>query len=262
MPAHAGFAKNKDTTLFPPIVHAPSADECSGAAHSPSPEILVTTKFIHAHFASFLKFCGMGAVYASFLILTTQCTWTPEVKTPVYHSAQGRIILQTSSRLNVPSNHPHTFSESFMRQTLQGISRTQGFGILQELLVSSPPPVPVFSPDQISFLVPQLVKAFSQATSEELIVFQCTGDNEGASQVSGTVTAFAPSVFFLTLKNPDDYPGHPSTAPPSSRNLQKQTTLLFSQKQAVLPEKEASHFMKPSAKDSWIAINYATPLLQ
>ena len=198
----------------------------------------------------------MGVVYASFPLLIIQCTWTPEVKTPLHHSSQGRIILQTSSGLNVPPNHPHTFSESFIRQTLQGISKAQELGLLQELITSSPLPRPVFSPGQINFLAPQLIRAFSQATSEELIVFHCAGDNEGASQVNGTIAVFAPSIFFLTLKNSDDYTGNKSKASSSSRNLQKHTTLLFSQKQAVLPAKEASHFMQPSAKDSWIAINY------
>jgi len=198
----------------------------------------------------------MGVVYASFLLSIIQCTWTPDVETPLHHSSQGRIILQTSSGLNVPPNHPHTFSESFIRQTLQGISQVQELGILQELLISSPLPRPVFSPGQINFLAPQLIRAFSQATSEELIFFHSTGDKEGTPPVSGTIAVFEPAILFLTLKNPDDYPGNKSKAS-SSRNLQKHTTLQFSQKQAVLPAKEASHFMQPSAKDFWIAINYA-----
>ena len=43
----------------------------------------------------------------------------------------------------------------------------------------------------------------------------------------------------------------------TSRNLREQTTLIFSQKQAMLPVKEAQRLVNISHKDVWIAIDYA-----
>jgi|GEM_PF-2044534 len=248
----------QDTLFFPSIVRSPSFDEFSHEPDFISLVFLLTTRLFHSRFSSFLKFCGTAALSFSFFILISQCTWTPEVETPIHHSQQGRIVLQTSSALNAPPKHPQILSESLITQILQGITKTQERGMLQELFTSNPAPRQAFSPAQIDFLAPQLVNAFSQATAEEIVTFQCTGDNEGASQVSGTVAAFSPAIFFLTLKNPEDYQGNPSKIASSSRNLQKPTTLLFSEKQAILPPEEAHRLRKTSAKDSWIAINYAT----
>ena len=194
---------------------------------------------------------------ATCLLLTIQCSWTPEVETLIHNSQQGRVVLQTSSTLHIPPKHPQALSASLIRRILGGISKAQEMGILQELLLSSSAELPVFSQAQIEFLTPQLVEAFSQVTPEELIVFRAVGDKEGESQVRGTVAVFSPTVFFFTLENHKNDHGNSKKIPSSSRNLQKKTTLMFSKKEAVLQQKDAQRFMTVSPKDSWIAINYA-----
>jgi len=200
-----------------------------------------------------LKFCGTIVTVLFF----TQCTWTPEVKTLIHQSEEGNIALQTSSAFKIPPQHPHVLTESLIKQILQGITQAQEKGILQELLISGSKPSPVFSPSQIAFLAPHLVDAFSQATSEELIGFQNLGTKEGTAHVSGTIALFPPAIFLLTIQNFGEYSGNPSKMASSSRNLQKHTTLMFSQEQAVLNPKEAQRLMKISSQDSWIGINYA-----
>ncbi len=195
---------------------------------------------------------------------TIHCAWTPEVKTLIHSSEEGSVILQTSSTLNIPPQHPQVLSESLIKQILQGISQSQESGILQELFLSDSQQFPVFSRPQIDFLAPHLVEAFSKATSEELITFRSPGDEEGATRVSGTVAVFSPTVFFLTLQNPGNYPGNPSKMTSSSRNLQKHTTLMFSKKQAILQPEEGKRLMTISPRHLWIAIDYAAfgPLLE
>jgi len=190
------------------------------------------------------------------LLLTIQCSWTPEVETLVHNSQQGRIVLQTSSTFHIPPKHPQDLSTSLIKRILGGISKAQETGILQELFLSSSAELPAFSQAQIDFLTPQLVDAFSLATPEELIVFRTAGDEKRGIQVRGTIAVFSPTIFFLTLQNLNNYPGH-SAKTASSRNLQKKTTLMFSEKQAVLQRKDAQRFMTVPSKDSWIAIDYA-----
>jgi len=144
-----------------------------------------------------------------------------------------------------------------MKQILGGISQTQEMGLLQEVFLSDSEPLPVFSRTQITFLAPHIVEAFSQATPEELIVFNSAGDTDGATQVSGAVAIFSPSIFFLKLQNPGKLLGNQSKIASSSRNLQQHTTLMFSETQAILQPQEAQRFMKISSQDSWIAIDYA-----
>ena len=203
---------------------------------------------------AFLKLCG---TMATCLLLTIQCSWTPEVETLVHNSQQGHIALQTSGTLHIPPKHPHALSASLIKQILGGISKTEEMGILQELFFSPSAQRPIFSQTQIEFLTPQLVEAFSQATPEELIVFRAVEDEKGGIRVKGTVAIFSPAIFFLTLQNLKSHPGNSAKIPSSSRNLQKKTTLIFSKKDAVLHGKDAERFMTVSPKYSWIAINYA-----
>ena len=188
---------------------------------------------------------------------TIQCSWTPTVETPIHSSGQGSVFLQTSSSFRVPPHHPQFLSEPLVRQILQGMSQSQESGILQELFLSTPKQTPVFSQAQINFLVPQIVAAFIQATSEELITFQVAGNADGTSPISGTVTIFPPEIFFLTLKHSSNYQKNSSKIGSSSRQLLSQTTLLYSEEQAVLQSEDATSFRDHSSKDPWIAINYA-----
>ncbi len=130
--------------------------------------------------------------------------------------------------------------------------------MLQEIFLSTPEQTSVFSQAQIDFLVPQIVEAFAQATSEELIAFQVAGDGDGTSPVSGTVTIFPPETFLLTLKHSGSYQRNSSKIGSSSRQLLRQTILLYSEEQAVLQQEDAKRFMNTSSKDPWIAINYAS----
>jgi hypothetical protein len=198
----------------------------------------------------FLKLCG---IIAFFFFITVQCTWTPEVQTPIHTSEEGSVALKTSSNFQTPPRHPQVFSQPLIKQILQGISQSQDHGLLQEIFLSGPKSSPVFSNTQIEFLTPHLVDAFSKATSEELITFQYRGQEEEKVQVSGVVAAFPPTIFFLTLQNPE----HSTIKGTSSGNLQKSTTLIFSQKDAMLQRKDVHSFMKTSPKEAWIAIDYA-----
>ena len=202
---------------------------------------------------SFFKLCG---TITTFFFLTIQCTWTPEVKTPIHRSKEGNVSLQTSNDFKRPPRHPTELPETLIKQLLQGISQKQERGILQELLISDAKASPVFSPTQINFLVPHLAEAFSQATSEELIAFRSLRNEEGSSQISGTIAVFSPNIFLLTLEQTGNYQRKSSKTTSSSRNLQSSLSLTYSDKGAIVQPEDTKNLMTIFSKNSWIAINY------
>ncbi len=219
----------------------------------------MSTAFFTIPRESFLKLCG---TITTFLLFTIQCTWTPEVKTPIYSGEEGNVGLQTSSDFKRPPQHPAELSESLIKQILEGISQTQERGILQELYISDAIASPVFSPTQIKFLVPHLAEAFSQATSEELITFRSSGNEEGSQQIRGTLAVFSPTIILLTLQQTGNYQRNLSKTTSSSRNLQSSLSLTYSEKQAIVEPEEAKRFMAIPSKVSWIAINYESTNLR
>ena len=201
--------------------------------------------------ASFLTSCG---IIATCCLFTIQCTWTPDVKTPIHSSAEGNVALQTSSNFKIPPQHPAELSETLITQLLQGIAQRQEQGILQELFISDSKASPVFSPTQIAFLAPHLADAFSQATPEELITFRSLGHKEGSGEIRGTMAVFSPTIFLLTFQQ--HYQKNPTRTTSSTRILQSSLSLIYSEKQAIVQPEEAQRFMTISSKIPWIAINY------
>ena len=201
----------------------------------------------------FLKLYG---TIVPILFYTIQCSWAPQINTPIHTSEGGQIALRTSPEFKIRPQHPHIISESLVKQILQGISQHQEQGILQELLIADPKPSPVFSLAQIEFLSPHIVDALSKATSEELITFKSLDSQEGTTVVRGTVALFSPTIFFLTIQNTQNLPG-PQKMANSSRNLQKHTKLIFAQEHALLKPEEAQRLMELSPTDIEIAIDYA-----
>ncbi len=130
--------------------------------------------------------------------------------------------------------------------------------MLQELFFSTQEQTPVFSQAQIDFLGPQIVAAFTQVTSEELISFQVKGNGDQTNSLSGTVTIFPDEILFLSLNHSGSSQKNSSKLAPSSQQLRRQTTLLYSEEQAILQPEVAKRFRNMPSKDPWIAINYAT----
>jgi hypothetical protein len=189
-------------------------------------------------------------------IFNLQCSWTPEVETVLHDSADGFISLQTTQSLNIAPNHPSSIPESLIAKILRGITKSQEEGMLQQILLSAPPAVPVFSPSQIAFLAPHLSMALSKATPEEIIHFRCTVIDEKPSLIKGIVAVFPPTNFLLILKDAQESSGMPSKLQNSSRKLQTTASLTFSQEKAFKRGEELQAFMAIPSTSHGIAINY------
>jgi len=186
-----------------------------------------------------------------------QCSWTPDVETFLYQSKEGTISLQTTKNFNVAPKHPAWISDSLIQEMLGGLTQTQESGLLQEIFSGSFPQLPVFSPSQIRFLGPQLASALSKATPEELVSFICTDTNENSSVVKGTVAIFHPTTILINLKNYRKSMFDQGKAKNSRGNLQRYTTIHFSQEEALINPKESQPLMEIPANSHWVMINYS-----
>ena len=186
-----------------------------------------------------------------------QCSWTPDVETPLYQSEEGAIVLQTTKNFKVAPQHPAWISDSLIQEMLGGITQTQESGLLQQIFSGSSPQLPVFSPSQIRFLGPQLASALSKATPEELVSFICTDTNENSSMVKGTVAIFHPTTILINLKNYRKSVFDQEKVKNSRGNLQRYTTIHFSQEEALINPKESQPLMEIPANSHWVMINYS-----
>ena len=186
-----------------------------------------------------------------------QCSWTPDVETLLYQNEEGTISLQTTKNFKVAPKHPAWISDSLIQEMLGGLTQTQESGLLQEIFSGSPPQLPVFSPSQIRFLGPQLASALSKATPEELIFFICTDTNENSSVVKGTVAIFHPTTLLINLKNYRKSLFDQGKGKNSRGNLQRYTTIHFSQEEALIDPKESQPLMEIPANSHWVMINYS-----
>jgi hypothetical protein len=186
-----------------------------------------------------------------------QCSWTPDVETLLYQSEEGTIALQTTKNFKAAPKHPAWISDSLIQEMLGGLTQTQESGLLQEIFSGSPSQLPVFSPSQIRFLSPQLASALSKATPEELVSFICTDTKENSSIVKGTVAVFHPTTLLINLKNYRKSMFDQGKGKNSRGNLQRYTTIHFSQEEALINPKESQPLMEIPANSHWVMINYS-----
>ena len=196
-------------------------------------------------------------------LIHLQCSWTPEVKTPIFADEQGSVALRTSEVFRTPPAHPATLSQVLLQKILNGLRHTREAGILQELLnSSSSQPSPVFSESQINFLVPHLSLALSQATQEELVTFTSLGHPPHEALIKGNVAIFHPHIIFLTIETSKDSSGAPYVLP-SQRNAFRQfASLSFLKPEALLPPATIQTLIDLPPHAHEIAINYETLLIE
>lgn len=189
-------------------------------------------------------------------MFSLQCSWSPEVETVLHDSHGCFISLKTTQALKVVPKHPASISEPLLANILREITKSHEEGMLQQLLLSNPPTVSVFSPSQIEVLGPQISLALSQVTPEEIIHFRCLATDEQSSLVQGTIAVFPPTYLLLTLKDNKEPSGIPSKIQNSSRRLQTTTSLNISQNEAFNRGDDVQRFMAIPSTSHGIIINY------
>ena len=109
--------------------------------------------------------------FVSTLVIFTGCTSVPRVETPIHTSSSGSIFLKILPEPEPLPSHPAVINPSLMQAILSGVTVQEQKGLLQSLIIDNPQSIAAFTPEEISFLTPWLVEAFSVATPEEAIHF-------------------------------------------------------------------------------------------
>ncbi len=191
------------------------------------------------------------------VLLSSHCSWTPEVNTPVHQSQQGSVTLQTTDSFEQAPSHPITLSPSLLQRVLRGITKSPEQGLVQDLIMGSASEQPVFSDAQIAFLSPHLISALSQATPDELIAFTCSSGVDQGQPLKGTLAAFSPSILVIALNKDPRSVSKPKKQTNPSGYFQGYHTLHFSTISAVLAPEKAQQYMTHPSSSGWIAIDLA-----
>lgn len=192
-------------------------------------------------------------------LIQIQCTWTPQVETPISQNERIIVTLRTFPHFHASPRHPADLPAPLLEDLFSGLTYTDEAGILQELLNSpSSKSLPVFSPAQITFLAPQISLAFAQATPEEFVDFSCMPAEATESWIKGTMGIFDSQIFFLTLAiSQSQQSAHPTRS--SRKNLlQDRGTLTFTMPEAVLSPNRVQFLEDLQKYEYWIALDLKT----
>ena len=95
----------------------------------------------------------------------------PRVETTIHTSPKGAISLKVLPEPSIRVSHPITLDKHTIQAVLSGVYVHEEGGILDSLLKRDTESIRVFTPEEVAFLTPWLIQAFSTATPEESIEF-------------------------------------------------------------------------------------------
>ena len=192
-------------------------------------------------------------------LVQLQCTWTPEVKTPIFANARGSVALATSNNFRTPPAHPTILSQLILQKIFNDLRLTQEGGILQELLNSpSSQPTPVFSQSQIDFLVPHLSLALSKATQEELVDFSCPSQEPSETSIKGSLAIFHPHIIFLAIQTSKDSLNAPNKLASQRNSSRPISSLSFLEPKDMVSSSTVQTLVDLPQQARWIAIDYGS----
>ena len=106
------------------------------------------------------------------ITLMTGCIWTPTIETKIVDGPQGSVSLVTVSDETFTPNHPAVLDPKVVARILRGIQVKHRIGVLQIPFGGAKGPERVFSDEQIEYLTPHIIHAFSKVTQEEQVIFR------------------------------------------------------------------------------------------
>ena len=188
------------------------------------------------------------------------CTWTPQVETVLHDSSQGMVSLRTISDEHFQASHPVEIQRTTIERVLRGVYSFRDVRLIENLIGGDPKPVKLFSPSQVRFLAPLLTSAFSQATKEEEVYFQCLVNQGSSRPITGTLLIHN-STLFLTWKEPLSKPTvlskqHRSSSGLPNPSMPQDHTVVFAPKQALRTVDGSIRTYLKERGDNTLAIDY------
>lgn len=136
-----------------------------------------------------------GLAVCTFLL---SCTGSG-IRTPLHQNEISRVYLEWVPQESFRASHPTTLSPTVIRGALQGLRVQKPKADLGELLPGQQEPRRVFSDEDAELLIPHILSALSQATSEEHVVFQRIYPWEYGSRMTAGTLSLHEDLLFLTI---------------------------------------------------------------
>ncbi len=186
------------------------------------------------------------------------------IRTPIHQSPTSSVYLEWVPQESFRASHPTTLSPTVIRRTLRGVRvQDQKVG-LSKLMSREQEPERILSDEDVELLLPHILDALSQATSEEHVVFEMIFPWDlGSRTTAGTLHVYR-DLLFLTLTHYARKHGGPDIRYVENRQVSNPTGLAHRVVRFVPKEALRSHKSQLEPRSSpyqaTLAINY--PLLE
>ncbi len=105
-------------------------------------------------------------------LLTSSCATSPEMDVMIEETAQGAVYLERLPDRSIQAAHPIILAPETIARVLRGVMVRDERIALSSLLSDQPRTTRVFSEEEIAFLTPLLVTAFTRAAPDQQIGFR------------------------------------------------------------------------------------------
>ena len=202
-------------------------------------------------------------------LICAACGTTAQTGKILFEDPRGTVSLQTMSDRSIQASHPINLEPALLAQILRGLEIQDQERGLQKLLAGPPSLVPVFSDDQVRFLVPLLAEGLRTAAPDQSVEYRVQTTRQGSAFESSSTETTAGSLYaygrqlYVTLSqyrydpirtNMNVSSSTNKSRPPDSSGL-RDRTLLFTPRAA----QRSDSFDPPTggaSTDRFLAIDY------
>ena len=133
-------------------------------------------------------------------VASTACGTTAQSDKVLFEDPRGTVSLQTISDQSIQASHPITLEPALIARVLSGMQVQQYLQFYQQTMTGEAI-IPVFSPEDVQFLAPQIAKALTTAATGEAVAFQITSPRPGTGSLvymettAGSLYAYDQSLY-------------------------------------------------------------------
>jgi len=133
-------------------------------------------------------------------VVDTACGTTAQSNKIIFEDPRGTVSLQTISDQSIQASHPIDLKPALIARVLSGMQVQQYLQFYQQTMTGEAI-IPVFSPEDVQFLAPQIAKALTTAATGEAVAFQITSPRPGTGSLvymettAGSLYAYDQSLY-------------------------------------------------------------------
>jgi len=117
----------------------------------------------------------------------------------ILHQRTGEVVVLEPLIAAIQARHPIAMEPAVVDRVLRAVHVQQEERLLQRLLAGTPPPVRVFSDEQVGLLAPLVVAGFSRATPNQQLRVRLPAPNSPVQDATQGVFYFSESSLYFTL---------------------------------------------------------------